>query len=78
VIAHEATHGVLRRHFGRLAMVGKPRWLEEGYCDYVADESTLSAEDGAAPERAGQHPVGSPICADGKESRRNLRPMAAM
>ena len=42
VIAHEATHGMLRRHFGILRSISQPAWLSEGYSDHVAQESTLS------------------------------------
>jgi hypothetical protein len=41
-IAHEMTHGAIRRHFGVLADVRYPQWLREGFCDYVAGGSTLS------------------------------------
>jgi hypothetical protein len=43
VIAHEMTHGVLLRRFGIVATAMKPRWLVEGYCDYIAGESALTA-----------------------------------
>lgn len=58
VIAHETTHGMIRRHFGRLTLVGKPQWLVEGYCDHVAQESALSAAQAAALEKRGtRHPA---------------------
>lgn len=44
-IAHETCHGMIRHRFGITADGTKPRWLREGYCDYVASESTLSDED---------------------------------
>jgi hypothetical protein len=34
-IAHEATHIIESRHFGRLAIFRYPLWLSEGYADYV-------------------------------------------
>lgn len=34
-IAHEATHVIESRQFGRLVAVRSPRWLFEGYADYV-------------------------------------------
>jgi hypothetical protein len=34
-IAHEATHILQSRYFGRLAVIRYPLWLEEGYADYV-------------------------------------------
>ena len=40
-IAHEMTHGAIRRHFGILADMRYPQWLREGYCDFVAGGSTL-------------------------------------
>ena len=43
VIAHETCHGMERRRFGVIKSdVASPQWLREGYCDYVAQESTLS------------------------------------
>ena len=53
VLAHEFTHGLIRRNFGILPSVTYPQWKVEGYCDYVAGESTLSDEQAAALERAG-------------------------
>jgi hypothetical protein len=34
-IAHEATHVIESRQFGRLAVVRYPQWLMEGYADYI-------------------------------------------
>jgi hypothetical protein len=48
-IAHETCHGMLRRHFG-LSVASKPTWLTEGYCDHVAQESSLTAADAARLE----------------------------
>lgn len=42
VIAHEMTHGSIRAHFGMTADLRYPQELREGYCDYIADESSLS------------------------------------
>jgi hypothetical protein len=53
VIAHETTHILLARHFGELAMLGKPTWKQEGYADYVAQESSLSDTDAAQLRAAG-------------------------
>lgn len=35
-IAHEATHAMQSRAFGRLMNLRHPRWLTEGHADYVA------------------------------------------
>jgi len=40
-LAHEATHGLLRQHYGGIATWLMPTWQVEGYCDHVAQESTL-------------------------------------
>jgi hypothetical protein len=42
VIAHEKCHGMERRRFGFWVDLTKPVWLREGYCDYVAQESSLN------------------------------------
>ncbi|HLM01799.1 MAG TPA: hypothetical protein VK400_12145 [Pyrinomonadaceae bacterium] len=47
VIAHEVTHNLIRRKFGLAdSLVKMPDWKEEGYCEYVAGETTLSFEEG--------------------------------
>lgn len=46
VLAHETCHGMERRRFGVIKSdVLAPQWLREGYCDHVAQESTLSDAD---------------------------------
>ncbi|MCC6925443.1 hypothetical protein [Novosphingobium sp.] len=52
VIAHEKCHGMERRHFGNFVDMTKPVWLREGYCDYVARESTLNADEVAAMKKS--------------------------
>lgn len=42
VIAHEMTHGSLRAHFGLTVDFTHPAELREGYCDWVAQESSLT------------------------------------
>lgn len=57
-IAHEMTHGAIRRHFGILADVRYPQWLREGFCDLVAGGSTLSDEQAMALSRTNPyHPA---------------------
>ena len=41
-LAHEMTHGAIRKHFGILADWRYPAWLREGYCDHVAGGSSLT------------------------------------
>ena len=58
IVAHETTHGMIRRRFGFYADRIYPTWLTEGYCDFVAGESTLSATDVARLNAAGtDHPA---------------------
>ncbi len=58
VLAHEFTHGLIRRHFGTITSMQFPQWKVEGYCDYVADESSLSAAEAAELQAHGQdHPA---------------------
>jgi hypothetical protein len=54
-IAHEATHGLLYRHFGLWRTFTAPTWAVEGYCDHVAGESTLDAASVARLEASGVH-----------------------
>ncbi len=57
-IAHETCHEMERQHFGLLSDWSKPNWLREGYCDYVAQESSLSDVDYAALQaRNASHPA---------------------
>jgi hypothetical protein len=56
-IAHERTHQLIRGHFGTLNSIRYPTWKVEGYSDYVAQETTLSAEDVATLKKNGEdHP----------------------
>jgi hypothetical protein len=55
VLAHETCHGMERRRFGVLKSdVQAPEWLREGYCDYVAQESTLSDAEAAKLKAEGR------------------------
>ena len=54
VLAHEICHGMLRRHFGFTVDWSKPQWLREGYCDHVAQESSLTAAQVAELKAAGR------------------------
>ena len=58
VLAHEFTHGVIRRRYGVIKSILAPQWLVEGYADHVAQESSLSDADVAKIEASGQsHPA---------------------
>jgi hypothetical protein len=56
-IAHEQAHGLLRSRFG-LSTFLAPQWKVEGYCDYVAQASSLNDAQAAALERVNpDHPA---------------------
>ena len=38
VVVHEATHAMLRHRLGILRFYFLPKWLSEGYCEYVAHQ----------------------------------------
>ena len=58
IIAHETCHGMERRRYGRFMSITKPTWLVEGYCDHVAQESTLDEARVAELKARGQsHPA---------------------
>lgn len=58
VIAHERTHSLLRHRYGLWIDRIEPAWKIEGYCDYVAQESSLTDADVAALRAAGKsHPA---------------------
>ncbi len=46
VIAHEATHLLIRKKFGYLRNLTMPAWKKEGFAEYVAGGSTLAYETG--------------------------------
>jgi len=58
VISHEMTHGSLRAHFGLTVDFAYPAELREGYCDYVAQESSLTDAAALALQAHGaKHPA---------------------
>jgi hypothetical protein len=48
VIAHEVTHLFIRKKFGTArTSLFIPAWKNEGYCEYIAGDTTISFADGA-------------------------------
>ena len=46
VIAHEVTHLLIQRRYGTARSIMLPSWKKEGYCEYVAGDSTITLEEG--------------------------------
>jgi hypothetical protein len=46
VIAHETTHSLLENKLGLLKYKLLPSWKNEGYCDFVANESSFNEQKG--------------------------------
>ncbi len=46
VIAHEMTHIFIRKRYGTLKSFLIPAWKNEGYCEYIAGESTIPLDEG--------------------------------
>ncbi len=46
VIAHEITHLFIRKRYGTITASLMPTWKNEGYCEYIAGDSTISLEEG--------------------------------
>lgn len=47
IVAHETTHTLLRNKLGVVEVNFKmPRWKNEGYCEYISQESSLKEEVG--------------------------------
>ena len=44
IIAHERTHGLIQHRYGRFKLLTLPTPKVEGYCDYIAQESSLTLE----------------------------------
>ena len=55
VIAHETAHLFIRRRYGTLAATLMPRWKNEGYCEYIAGDSTIPLDEGIRLWR--EHPT---------------------
>jgi hypothetical protein len=46
VIAHEIVHLFIRQRYGTVQASLMPTWKNEGYCEYIAGDSTISVEEG--------------------------------
>ena len=47
VIAHEITHLLIRERYGvARSVLSIPTWKNEGYCEYIAVDTTITFEDG--------------------------------
>jgi hypothetical protein len=46
VIAHETVHLFIRKRYGTVSATLMPTWKNEGYCEYVAGDSTITIEEG--------------------------------
>ena len=46
VIAHEVTHLATRERYGTVAASMMPTWKNEGYCEYIAGDTTIPIEEG--------------------------------
>jgi len=46
IILHESTHIFLNKKFGKLSNLLTHKWKIEGYCEYVAKESSMPFEEG--------------------------------
>jgi len=46
VIVHEISHKILQNHLGFLENFALDRWKKEGFCEYMADESSFAAKSG--------------------------------
>lgn len=46
VIAHEVTHIFIQRSYGVTTSLTIPTWKKEGYCEYIAGDSTITLDEG--------------------------------
>ena len=46
VIAHECTHTLLARRFGQVRVLTLTSWKQEGYCDFIAQETSFDQREG--------------------------------
>ena len=57
VIAHEITHGLIRDRLGLMRGILLTDWVNEGYCDYVAKDSSFPEVEGRSRFVSGEeHP----------------------
>lgn len=61
VITHECGHVLIARRAGRKTAYFKPKWLQEGYCEYLAGSSTVNEERGDAWIRGEWNAQGLPL-----------------
>jgi hypothetical protein len=54
VMAHEITHGLVRHRLGLVRGILLPDWVDEGYADYVARESSFPEAEGLRIFASGQ------------------------
>jgi hypothetical protein len=54
VAAHEITHGLVRHRLGVIRGMFLRGWINEGYCDYVARESSFPEDEGIRALREGK------------------------
>jgi hypothetical protein len=46
VIAHEIAHLFIRQRYGTIGASWMPVWKNEGYCEFIAGDSTITLEEG--------------------------------
>jgi hypothetical protein len=46
IIAHETIHLFIRKRYGTIRAITMPAWKVEGYCEYIAGDSTIPLEEG--------------------------------
>ena len=46
VIAHEVTHLLIRQRYGTVKSSMMPTWKNEGYCEYIAGDTTMPFDEG--------------------------------
>lgn len=54
VIAHEATHSLINNYMGWIKNKMLPKWKEEGYCEFIAQESSIDDKNGIELFKNGQ------------------------
>lgn len=52
VIAHETAHLFIRKRYGTASSILLPTWKVEGYCEYIARDSTITLDEGVRRWRA--------------------------
>lgn len=54
VITHESMHTLLQERLGLIKYLSLPKWMMEGYCEYISDDSIYDYDEGIEQLKTGK------------------------